>query len=78
MRILWERMGAYPGAAFFGRGDYNDDRGFRGKNAFDQIWNAEGIFKGEPTVQGNLTGYVQYNNRELWDIPIPSTTIFTK
>jgi tetratricopeptide (TPR) repeat protein len=59
-----DSVGAYggiPGAAFFGRGDYNYDPGFRGKNAFTETWNAEGIFKGEPTVKGNLTGYAQYN-----------------
>uniref|UniRef100_A0A7C3ZAT9 Tetratricopeptide repeat protein n=1 Tax=Desulfobacca acetoxidans TaxID=60893 RepID=A0A7C3ZAT9_9BACT len=60
--------GGLPGAAFFGRGDYDDDRGFRGKNGFNQTWNAEGIFKGEPMVQGNLTGYVQYNNQQFGDL----------
>ncbi len=60
--------GGIPGAAFFGRGDYNDNRGFRGKNGFDQIWNAEGIFKGEPTVQTTLTGYVQYNLEHSGDV----------
>jgi Tfp pilus assembly protein PilF len=59
--------GGLPGAAAFGRGDYNDDLGFRGKNGDLQTWNAEGVFKGEPTVQGNLTGYVQYNNQQYGD-----------
>jgi tetratricopeptide (TPR) repeat protein len=59
--------GGIPGATAFGRGDYNYDPGFRGRNADDQIWNAEGIFKGEPTVFGNLTGYVQYRNEQTGD-----------
>ncbi len=60
--------GGLPGAAFFGRGDYNDDRGFRGKNGFSQVWNAEGIFKGDPAVQTSLTGYVQYNLEHSGDV----------
>lgn len=64
-------VGAYggiPGGAMFAKGEFNDDRGFRGRNAFNQIWNVQGIFKGEPTVHSNLTGYVQYNNRNFGDI----------
>ncbi len=58
-------VGAYggiPGAAFFGQGSYLQDPGFRGKNADTQTWDAQGIFKVEPTVHGNLTGFVRYNN----------------
>ena len=57
--------GGIPGAAAFGRFDYTYDPSYRGKNAFDQFFNAEGIFKGEPTVKGTLTGFVQ-NNQEHW------------
>jgi tetratricopeptide (TPR) repeat protein len=60
--------GGLPGAAVFSRGDYDNDRGLRGnRNGFTQTWNAEGIFKGEPTVKGNLTGYVQYNDQSFGD-----------
>jgi tetratricopeptide (TPR) repeat protein len=59
--------GGIPGGAFFGRGDYTKDPGFRGKNADSETWNAEGIFKGEPTVKGNLTGFAQYNNQHFGD-----------
>jgi tetratricopeptide (TPR) repeat protein len=59
--------GGIPGGAFFGRGDYTKDPGFRGKNADSELWNAEGIFKGEPTVKGNLTGYAQYRNQNWGD-----------
>jgi tetratricopeptide (TPR) repeat protein len=63
-------VGAYggiPGVAFFGQGSYQNDRGFRGKNADTQIWDAQGIFKVEPTVHGNLTGFVRYNNENHGD-----------
>jgi tetratricopeptide (TPR) repeat protein len=60
--------GGLPGAAFFGRGSFNDSRGFRDTNGFSQLWNAEGLFKGEPTVKGNLTGFVQYANSNTGDI----------
>jgi tetratricopeptide (TPR) repeat protein len=59
--------GGIPGGAAFGRGDYTFDPRYRGKNADDQVWNAEGIFKGEPTVYGNLTGFVQYRNEHFGD-----------
>ena len=59
--------GGIPGAAAFGRGDFSFDPGFRGHNTDDQIWNAEGIFKWEPTVYGNATGYVQYRNELFGD-----------
>jgi len=59
--------GGFPGAAFYGKGDYNDNRGFRDSNGFNQTWNAEGLLKGEPTVHGNLTGFVQYNNQNFGD-----------
>jgi tetratricopeptide (TPR) repeat protein len=59
--------GGIPGATAFGRGDYNYDPGFRGKNATDELWNAEGIFKGEPLPFSNLTGYVQYSNEQTGD-----------
>jgi tetratricopeptide (TPR) repeat protein len=59
--------GGLPGAAFFGRGSFTDDRGFRNTNGFDQLWNVEGLFKGEPTVQDNLTGFVQYANESRGD-----------
>jgi tetratricopeptide (TPR) repeat protein len=63
-------VGAYggiPGGAMFAKGEFNDDRGYRGRNAFNQVWNVQGIFKGEPTVHSNLTGYVQYNNQNFGD-----------
>jgi len=60
--------GGFPGAAAFGRGDYTFDKGYRGKNADQEIWNVEGTFKGEPTVHGNLTGFVRYNNDRFGDI----------
>jgi tetratricopeptide (TPR) repeat protein len=60
--------GGLPGAAFYGRGSFTDDRGFRDTNGFSQLWNAEGLGKLEPTVQGNLTGFVQYANAANGDI----------
>jgi tetratricopeptide (TPR) repeat protein len=60
--------GGLPGAAMFARGDFNSDQGFRGSNGDLQTWNAEGIFKGEPTVFSNLTGYVQYNDMQSGDL----------
>jgi tetratricopeptide (TPR) repeat protein len=68
--------GGLPGAAFFSQGSYNDSRGFRGSNGFDQLWNAEGLFKGEPTVQSNLTGFVQYANANTGDITAPNNYFF--
>ena len=60
-----EAYGGIPGAAFYGKGEFNDNRGFRDSNGYNQTWNAEGLLKGEPTVHGNLTGFVQYNNQDL-------------
>jgi tetratricopeptide (TPR) repeat protein len=59
--------GGIPGAAAFGRGDYGYDPGFRGKNANDELWSAQGIFKGEPLPFANLTGYVLYSNEQTGD-----------
>jgi tetratricopeptide (TPR) repeat protein len=59
--------GGIPGGAAYGEGDFSFDPGFRGKNADDQVWNTQGIFKGEPTVFGNLTGFVQYRNEQSGD-----------
>jgi tetratricopeptide (TPR) repeat protein len=57
--------GGIPGAAFYGQGNYVNDRGFRERNGSMETWNAEGLFKGEPTVFGNLTGFAQYNNQNF-------------
>jgi tetratricopeptide (TPR) repeat protein len=60
--------GGRPGAAAFGRGTYNFDSFLGTKRATDEIWTAEGTFKGEPTVQGIFTGYAQYFNEKYNDI----------
>lgn len=68
--------GGIPGAAFYGKGDYNNDRGLREKNGYTETWNAEGLLKGEPTVHGNLTGFVQYNNQSSADNRFPNDYFF--
>jgi tetratricopeptide (TPR) repeat protein len=60
--------GGIPGAAAFGQGSYNFDSLLGTKRANAEVWNAQGIFKGEPTVQGTFTGYAQYFNQRYKDL----------
>lgn len=60
--------GGKPGAAFWGRGEYGDDRGFRVKNSHNHGYEVEGFLKWEPTVFDNLSGLVQAVDQHTGDI----------